>query len=121
MANSLSEKGPVDEAAASDERGGAWCEARSATSNVELIPPRWRDVDNVGVLTYSGKDSKQAREAWSISLGSQPDHHLVARSEAPGSAMQIDCLLVPCILTHNPIMKMLMQLTSMLGKCKTEP
>ena len=38
MANSLSEKGPVDEGSPSDERGGAWCDARSTTLNVELIP-----------------------------------------------------------------------------------
>ena len=38
MTNSLSEKWPVDEGSPSDERGGAWCDARSATLNIEVIP-----------------------------------------------------------------------------------
>ena len=41
MANSLSEKGPVDESSTSDERGGAWRNARSTTLNVELISHEW--------------------------------------------------------------------------------
>ena len=88
------------------------------------IPPRWRDVDDIGHPAYPGKDSRRAgatSSARSITLGLQPNHNLVSHLEDPGLTVQIGSLLVRCILTQYSIMNDLMQLTNMLGKCDSDP
>ena len=86
------------------------------------IPPRRRDVDDIGVPAYPGKDSRRAgAKSRSITLRPQPNHNLVSHLEDPGSTVQIGNLLVQCILTQYSIMNVLMQLTNMLGKCDSDP
>ena len=71
-----------------------------------------RNVNDIGVLAYLGKDAKRASatsvylrsSARSIALGSQPHHNLVSHLEDSGSTMPIGGLLLQCILTLYPIM-----------------